>query len=115
MAQRPNILFLIADQLRYDALGCNGAPCCRTPALDAIGAAGVRFTNAYTPIALCTPARASLFTGRYPHNHLQLSNMGNFNGVFDRQLIGQPTLFSQLAAAGLPDRLHRQVAPAAGG
>ncbi len=100
MAQRPNILFLIADQLRYDALGCNGAPCCRTPALDAIGAAGVRFTNAYTPIALCTPARASLFTGRYPHNHLQLSNMGNFNGVFDRQLIGQPTLFSQLAAAG---------------
>lgn len=99
-ARRPNLLLLLADQLRYDALGCNGARFCRTPAMDAVGAAGVRFANAYTPIALCTPARASLFTGRYPHNHLQLSNMGNFNGVFDRQLIGQPTLFSGLGAAG---------------
>ncbi len=100
MPKQPNILVLLADQLRYDALSCNGAPVCRTPAMDSVGAAGVRFCNAFTPIALCTPARASLLTGRYPHNHRQLSNMGNFNGVFDDQLIGQPTLLSRLAGAG---------------
>ena len=100
MPQPPNVLILLADQLRYDALSCNGAAVCRTPAMDSVGAAGVRFANAFTPIALCTPARASLLTGRYPHNHRQLSNMGNFNGVFDEQLTGQPTLFSRLAAAG---------------
>ena len=95
-----NMLILLADQLRFDSLSCNGAPVCRTPAMDSVGAAGVRFANAYSPIALCTPARASLLTGRYPHNHRQLSNMGNFNGVFDDQLIGQPTLLSRLAGAG---------------
>ena len=100
MPKEPNILVLLADQLRYDALGCNGAPVCRTPAIDAVAAAGVRFGGAFTPIALCTPARASLLTGRYPHNHLQLSNMGNFNGIFDDRLIGQPTLLSRLAGAG---------------
>ena len=100
MSNQPNILILLADQLRYDALSCNGAPVCRTPNMDAVAAAGVRFRDAYTPIALCTPARASLLTGRYPHNHLQLSNMGNFNGVFDDRLIGQPTLLSRLAGAG---------------
>ena len=100
MSNPPNMLILLADQLRYDALSCNAAHLCRTPAMDSVSAAGVRFANVYTPIALCTPARASLLTGRYPHNHRQLSNMGNFNGVFDDQLIGQPTLLSHLAGAG---------------
>ena len=98
MPKPPNVLILLADQLRYDALSCNGAPVCRTPAMDSVAAAGVRFASAFTPIALCTPARASLLTGCYPHNHRQLSNMGNFNGVFDEQLVGQPTLLSRLAA-----------------
>ena len=53
MAQQPNILFLLTDQQRFDSLGCNGAPICRTPAVDEIAETGMRFTNAYTPIALC--------------------------------------------------------------
>ena len=73
MAQQPNILFLLTDQQRFDSLGCNGAPICQTPAVDEIAATGMRFTNAYTPIALCSPARGSLLTGLYPHNHGQLS------------------------------------------
>ena len=90
MAQSPNILFLLTDQQRFDSLGCNGAPICRTPAIDEIAETGMRFTNAYTPIALCSPARGSLLTGLYPHNHGQLSNMGNFNGVFANQILDKP-------------------------
>ena len=63
MSQSPNILFLLTDQQRFDSLSCNGAPVCRTPAVDKIAATGMRFTKAYTPIALCSPARGSLLTG----------------------------------------------------
>ena len=66
-AQRPNILFLMADQFRADALGAAGNDWVRTPNLDRFARAGVMFSNAYTPQALCTPARASLMTGVYPH------------------------------------------------
>ena len=96
----PNILFLLTDQQRYDALSCNGAPVCRTPAVDEIAAQGTRFTNAYTPIALCSPARGSLLTGLYPHNHGQLSNMGNFNGVFANQILDKPAYPQLLKEAG---------------
>ncbi len=92
---QPNILFLFADQHRFDAVGCNGAPIVQTPALDAIAARGMRFTHAFTPTSLCSPARASLLTGLYAHNHGLLANMGNFNGVFDRQLL-ECTGYSQL-------------------
>lgn len=97
---RPNILFLFSDQHRYDACSCNGAPVCRTPAIDSIRERGMRFTNAYTCIALCSPARASLMTGRYPHNHGLLANMGNFNSVFDEQVIGKPAFPPMLSSSG---------------
>jgi arylsulfatase A-like enzyme len=97
-ARRPNILFLLDDQHRFDAVGCNGAPICRTPAIDGLATRGTRFSRAFTPISLCTPARASLMTGLYPHNHGQLANLGNFNGVFDLQVLRHaswPRLLSQ--------------------
>jgi choline-sulfatase len=100
--QPPNILFMFSDQHRYDAVGCNRAPVCRTPALDSIAASGMRFTHAFTPCSLCSPTRGSLITGLYPHNHGQLANMGNFNGVFDRQImdkVGYPTLLSEAGYA----------------
>src|SRR5579872_2669379 len=64
---RPNILFLMADQFRADALGAGGNDWVRTPNLDRMARTGVMFSNAYTPQALCTPARGSLMTGVYPH------------------------------------------------
>ena len=97
---RPNILLLLTDQQRFDSLGCNGAPVCKTPAVDLIAETGMRFTNAYTPIALCSPARGSLLTGLYPHNHGQLANMGNFNSVFDTQILGRPSYPSILSREG---------------
>src|SRR5215468_5240822 len=75
-----NILFLMADQFRADALGASGNGWVRTPSLDRLAGAGVRFSNAYTPQALCTPARAALMTGVYPHT-TRLE--GNLYGVDD--------------------------------
>ena len=65
----PNILLIMTDQLRYDALSINGSPICKTPSLDRLSEEGIRFTNAYTPCGLCTPARASVLTGHYAYNH----------------------------------------------
>jgi N-acetylglucosamine-6-sulfatase len=64
---RPNFLFLMADQIRADALAVSGNTFVETPSLDALARSGVRFANAYCPQALCTPSRSSLFTGVYPH------------------------------------------------
>ncbi|UCH34672.1 MAG: sulfatase-like hydrolase/transferase [Armatimonadota bacterium] len=71
----PNIILLMSDQHRGDALSCEGHPVVRTPALDAVAAQGCRFTRAYTTSPLCMPARASLATGRYNHNHGMIGNL----------------------------------------
>ena len=63
----PNILFVMTDQQRADAMGCSGG-WVNTPNLDRIAAEGVRFANAVTNSPVCIPARVSLATGRYPHN-----------------------------------------------
>jgi arylsulfatase A-like enzyme len=64
----------MTDQQRYDSLGVVGRSMCRTPNLDRLAARGVRFDNAYTVCALCSPARTSMLTGRYPHNHRMWTN-----------------------------------------
>ncbi len=63
----PNILFLMTDQMQGRVLEPDNP--CRTPHLDRLAARGVRFHRAYTPNAVCSPARASLMTGLLPHNH----------------------------------------------
>jgi choline-sulfatase len=65
---RPNILFFMTDQHRWDALGCV-SDWVETPNIDRIAGDGVRFSNAYTNAPTCVPARVSLAIGRYPHNH----------------------------------------------
>lgn len=70
----PNILLILSDQHRYDCLGCHGHPLLRTPHLDALAATGTDFTDAYCPVPLCTPARASLMTGAWPTRHLCIAN-----------------------------------------
>ncbi|MAT15971.1 MAG: N-acetylgalactosamine 6-sulfate sulfatase [Planctomyces sp.] len=63
---RPNILWIVADDLGYGDLGCYGATDMRTPALDQLAADGLRFTNFYANCPVCSPTRASLMTGCYP-------------------------------------------------
>lgn len=67
--KKPNILLIIADQLRADALGCYGNDICRTPHLDALAAEGASFDNAFTVAPVCSPARCSMMSGVYPHTH----------------------------------------------
>ena len=64
----PNILFLMTDQQRWDAMGTSG-DWVRTPNLDRIAAAGVRFTQCITTTPVCVPARLTLATGKYPHSN----------------------------------------------
>ncbi|MFD8200756.1 sulfatase [Streptomyces sp. NPDC059701] len=64
--RRPNILFVLGDDLGWADLSSYGAPHIRTPHLDRLAAQGVRFTDAYSGSATCSPTRFSLYTGRYP-------------------------------------------------
>jgi arylsulfatase A-like enzyme len=63
MSNQPNLIFLMPDQLRPDFLGCYGADFVHTPNIDALAAAGTRYTRAYSTSPVCVPARASLLTG----------------------------------------------------
>lgn len=62
--KRPNVLLLLADDLGFECLGCNGGTSYRTPNLDRLAAAGVRFSHAYAQ-PLCTPTRLQLMTGQH--------------------------------------------------
>lgn len=73
-APRPNFLFILADDHRYDALSCAGHPWLRTPALDKVAASGVRFSNAFVTTSLCSPSRGSFLTGCYAHAHGVVAN-----------------------------------------
>ena len=67
---QPNILFLMTDQQRWDAMSgaANGRAWVNTPNLDRIAAEGMRFSRCVTTTPICIPARVTLATGRYPHN-----------------------------------------------
>lgn len=72
--QPPNILFLFADQHRFDCLGVNGHPVLETPHLDRLAGEGMNFTHAFCPIPLCVPTRISLLNGTWPITHRSLMN-----------------------------------------
>ncbi len=63
--KRPNIIYIMADDMGYGDLGCYGATKIRTPHADRIAAEGMRFTDAHSASAVCTPSRYSVLTGRY--------------------------------------------------
>lgn len=76
-APRPNIVFILMDDLRWDELGCSGHPFVRTPNIDRIAREGARFGNAFATTPLCSPSRASILTGLYPHSHGVRDNTNN--------------------------------------
>src|SRR5687768_10400640 len=64
--RRPNVLFILADDLGYGDLSCYGRPDYQTPALDRLARQGIKFTSAYAAAPVCTPTRSAFHTGRYP-------------------------------------------------
>ena len=65
----PNILLIITDDQRWDAIGLGGSQHLRTPHMDRLGHEGVYFTNAFCTTSLCSPSRASIISGLYAHQH----------------------------------------------
>ena len=76
MKEKPNFLFIMCDQMRYDALGCNGNTFINTPNIGRLAARGTNFSNAFTPDPICVPARACLTTGCYPVKCTGVKNNG---------------------------------------
>jgi arylsulfatase A-like enzyme len=102
-AERPNVLFILADDLGYGDLSCYGRPDYKTPVLDSLAAQGVKFTNAYAAAPVCTPTRCAFVTGRYP----QRLEVGLYEPLrtqspdLEKGLPpGQPTVASLLKANG---------------
>ncbi|MBM3788065.1 MAG: N-acetylgalactosamine 6-sulfate sulfatase, partial [Acidobacteria bacterium] len=65
-SKRPNLVFILADDLGWRDTGVYGSPQNRTPNIDALAARGMRFTQAYAACPLCSPTRASILTGQWP-------------------------------------------------
>jgi len=74
--QRPNFVFILVDDMRWDVMSCVGHPFVKTPNIDRIAASGARFANTFVTTSLCSPSRASFLTGAYPHTHGVMTNEG---------------------------------------
>ncbi|HEY2573771.1 MAG TPA: sulfatase [Verrucomicrobiaceae bacterium] len=65
----PNILVILVDDMRWDDLSCTGHPFSKTPNMDRVALEGAKFLNAFATTPLCSPSRATILTGLYPHTH----------------------------------------------
>jgi N-acetylglucosamine-6-sulfatase len=94
---RPNVLFMLTDDQRWDAMSCvpdRFFPALRTPNMDRLAGEGVRFANAFCTWSLCSPSRASFLSGAYPHVH------GVRNNFTEYPSARLPSYHSHLRAAG---------------
>lgn len=99
---RPNILLIIADDLGYGELSCQGNPEIPTPHIDSIAKNGIRFTNGYVSGPYCSPTRAGLMTGRYQTRFGHEFNPGPAEQAVENfgLPLGETTLPQRLQAAG---------------
>jgi len=96
----PSIVILMTDQQRWDSLGCNGNTFVFTPNLDRLADQGARFERSYTPYPICTPARATMCTGVYPHQHQIRSCIYGFDNAIKEFYPARETVFESLKRAG---------------
>jgi len=100
-AKRPNIVFIMADDMGYADLSCYGAVGYKTPVLDRLAAEGARFDQAYANAPICSPTRTALVTGRYQGRYK--AGLAEPNQQFlpgDHLPLGTPTVASLLKGAG---------------
>ncbi|HID24239.1 MAG TPA: DUF4976 domain-containing protein, partial [Planctomycetaceae bacterium] len=100
-SRKPNVVFLLVDDLGWADVGCYGADLHDTPNIDRLAAGGMRFTDAYAAAPVCSPTRASILTGKSPARlHMTIWRESAKNRVFNRKLLPPDTV------ADLP---HREV------
>jgi arylsulfatase A-like enzyme len=100
---RPNVLLILADQLRFDCLGANGNRLIRTPNLDRLASASANFQTAFVQAPVCVPSRVTLLTGRYPHSH---KNRVNYTPCDSREVFLQKMLHDAGYRTGSVGKLH---------
>ena len=93
----PNVLLVISDQLHHRAIAAAGNEVVQTPNIDRLASAGARFENALCPTPFCSPTRASLMTGLYPHQHGITTNLRRNSAGLDPDL---PTTEQALVDSG---------------
>jgi arylsulfatase A len=98
-APRPNIVFIMADDMGYGDLGCYGATMIKTPHCDRLAREGRRFTDAHTPAASCSPTRFGLLTGGYPWREGRVPGALSGNESYKLR-DGEPTVANLLKGAG---------------
>jgi len=89
----PNILLMLSDDIRWNALGCTGHPHIKTPHIDALAAQGIVFENTFCTTSLCSPSRGSILSGLYAHAHGVTNNFTEYPD-------DMPTFPRRLQAAG---------------
>jgi len=94
--KKPNILFIVADDLGYADVGFQGCKDIPTPNVDALAASGIRFTSGYVSGPYCSPTRAGLMTGRYQTRFGHEFNPGDNDGL----PLSETTIADRLKAAG---------------
>jgi predicted AlkP superfamily pyrophosphatase or phosphodiesterase len=87
--RKPNIIFIITDDQRWDSLGATGNTLAKTPNIDRLAREGASFRNFFTTTPLCSPSRASFLTGRYAHTHGVINNDLLNPSAESASLIGQ--------------------------
>ncbi|MEK6321143.1 MAG: sulfatase [Acidobacteriota bacterium] len=90
---RPNIVFILVDDLRWDELGCAGHPFIKTPNIDRIAREGAMFRNAFMTTPLCSPSRAGFLTGQYAHTNGITDNVDR--SAASHKLVTFPLLLHQ--------------------
>ena len=80
-SDKPNIIFIMADDLGYHDLGCYGQSKIRTPNVDRMAEEGIRFTQCYTGCTVCAPSRSVLMTGQHTGHTRVRGNTGKVGGV----------------------------------
>ncbi|MEY4567678.1 MAG: hypothetical protein RLY14_2648 [Planctomycetota bacterium] len=78
IGKSPNVLVILCDDLRWNALGCTGHPFVKTPNIDQLAREGVLFENAFCTTSLCSPSRASILSGLYAHTHGVTNNFTEY-------------------------------------
>lgn len=103
--EKPNIIFILADDLGWGDLGCYGHPFTKTPNIDALAARGTLYENFYVNGSVCSPSRCAFFTGQYParhriHGHYSTPQQNEARGMSNWLETKVPNVATSLRSAG---------------